>query len=132
MPRVWILQSPHSGDNTQLRALAAALGWPSEVKRLTYRRHEGLLRLLSLPTLAGVDLAALEPARRRPGRISSSAPAAGRRPWPSGSSSRTRSSASSSSARPGPASTRFDLVITTPQYRLPQAPNVLHNMLPAA
>ena len=52
-PRTWILQSPHSGDNTQLRAIAGALGWPSEVKRLAYRKHEGLLRLLSLPTLAG-------------------------------------------------------------------------------
>ncbi len=34
LPRVWLLASPHSGDNTQLTALADALGWPFEIKRL--------------------------------------------------------------------------------------------------
>jgi len=56
-----VLQSPHSGDNTQLRAIAGALGWPAEVKKLSYRGHEGLLRLASLATLAGVDRKASSP-----------------------------------------------------------------------
>src|SRR5689334_4606378 len=29
-PRTWLLASPHQGDNTQLQALAEALGWPYE------------------------------------------------------------------------------------------------------
>ena len=129
MPRVWIVQSPHSGDNTQLRAIAGALGWPTEVKGLSYRKAEGLLRLLSLATLAGVDLAASSPL----------AP-----PWPDVVIASGRGAeavcfwlkARNPKLRivfvgtPWSALSRFDLVVTTPQYRLPQAPNVLHNLLP--
>ncbi len=130
VPRVWILQSPHSGDNTQLRALAGALGWPAETKRITYRKREGLLRLFSRPTLAAVDLAQSSPLTA---------------PWPdlvlcSGRGAEAVSFWLKKHANPNlrivfvgtpwadPG--RFDLVITTPQYRLPQAPNVLHNLLP--
>lgn len=128
-PRTWILQSPHSGDNTQLRALGEALGWPVEVKRLVYRKGEGLLRLLSLPTLAGLDKAASNPIEA---------------PWPDLviCSGRGAESVAFWLRRQNPslrivfigtpwsALARFDLVITTPQYRLPRAPNVLHNLLP--
>lgn len=128
-PRTWILQSPHSGDNTQLRAIAGALGWPSEVKRLAYRKHEGLLRLFSRPTLAGVDLAASS-------RLEA--------PWPDLviCSGRGAEAVAFWLKQQNPALRivfvgtpwsdlrRFDLVITTPQYRLPQAENVLHNLLP--
>lgn len=128
-PVTWILQSPHSGDNTQLRAIAGALGWPCESKRLAYRGHEGVLRLLGLPTLAGVDLAASSPL----------AP-----PWPDLviCSGRGAEAVAFWLKRRNPrlrivfvgtpwsGIARFDLVITTPQYRLPQAPNVLHNLLP--
>lgn len=130
MPRVWILQSPHSGDNTQLRALAGALGWPVEVKRIAYRWNEGALRLFSRPTLAGVDLATSSPLTA---------------PWPdlvlcSGRGAEAVSFWLKKHGNPElrivfvgtPWSDlrRFDLVITTPQYRLPHAPNVLHNLLP--
>ena len=128
-PRTWILQSPHSGDNTQLRAIAGALGWPSEVRRLTYRKHEGLLRLLSRPTLAGVDVAASS-------RMEA--------PWPDLviCSGRGAEAVAFWLKQQNPALrivfigtpwsdlARFDLVVTTPQYRLPQAENVLHNLLP--
>lgn len=128
-PRTWILHSPHSGDNTQLRALGQALGWPAESKRLAYRAHEGALRLLSLATLAGVDLA----------RSSSLAA-----PWPDLviCSGRGTEAVAFWLKRQNPqlrivfvgtpwsALSRFDLVITTPQYRLAEAPNVLHNLLP--
>lgn len=129
MPKVWILQSPHSGDNTQLRALAGALGWPAEVKRLVYRRREGVLRLFSLPTLAGVDLARSSPLDA---------------PWPDLviCSGRGAEAVAFWIRRQNPhlrivfigtpwsGLQRFDLVITTPQYRLPHAANVLHNALP--
>lgn len=129
LPRVWILQSPHSGDNTQLRAIGQALGWPHEVKRLVYRPAEGLLRLLSLSTLAGVERGQSSPLEA---------------PWPDLviASGRGAEAVSFWLKRQNPrlrivfigtpwaALSRFDLVITTPQYRLPKAANVLHNMLP--
>lgn len=128
-PRTWILASPHSGDNTQLRAIAGALGWPSESKRLRYRGHEGLLRLMSLPTLSGVDLAGSSPLEP---------------PWPDLVICSGRGAEAVAFwlrkqnpqlrivfvGTPWSALSRFDLVITTPQYRLPQAANVLHNLLP--
>ena len=128
-PRTWILQSPHSGDNTQLRAIAAALGWPTESKELVYRRREGVLRLLGRPSLAGVDLAASSPI----------AP-----PWPDLVICSGRGAEAVAFwlqqqnpqlrivfvGTPWSALKRFDLVVTTPQYRLPEAANVLHNTLP--
>jgi mitochondrial fission protein ELM1 len=128
-PRVWVIQSPHSGDNTQLRALAAGLGWPAEFKQLVYRRLEPLLRLSGLASLAGVDLA----------RSSPIAP-----PWPdliicSGRAAEAvafwiRRQAPSCRivflGTPWAAHRHFDLIITTPQYRLPEAHNILHNLLP--
>lgn len=112
-----------------MRALAQALGWPSEVKRLRYKGHEGLLRLLSLPTLVGVDRAASDPLAA---------------PWPDLviCSGRGAEAVAFWLKRHNPALRivfigtpwaaldRFDLVITTPQYRLADAPNVLHNQLP--
>jgi uncharacterized protein len=128
-PRTWILQSPHSGDNTQLRAIAGALGWPAEWKQLRYRRHESALRLLSLPTLAGLDRTASSPLTP---------------PWPDLviCSGRGAEAVAFWLQRQNPKLRivfvgtpwselrRFDLVITTPQYRLPKAANVLHNLLP--
>jgi mitochondrial fission protein ELM1 len=126
---VWILQSPHSGDNTQLRALGQALGWPAEVKRLAYRPHEGILRPFSLPTLAGVDTARSSPLAA---------------PWPdlvicSGRGAEAvafwlrRRNPKLRIVFVGSPWSRldaFDLIITTPQYRLPRAANILHTTLP--
>ncbi len=128
-PRAWVLQSPHSGDNTQLRALSSALGWPAEVKRLSYKASEGALRFLSLPSLAGVDLAKSSPLSP---------------PWPDLVLCSGRGAEAGSFwlkrqnpklrivfiGTPWSALHRFDLVITTPQYRLPEASNVLHLTLP--
>lgn len=128
-PKLWILQSPHAGDNTQLRAIAGALGWPRQVKELSYRAHEGVLRLLGLPTLAGVDL----------GRSSPLAP-----PWPDLVIASGRGAEAVAFwlrkqnpklrivfvGTPWSGLEHFDLIITTPQYRLPRAPNILHVALP--
>jgi mitochondrial fission protein ELM1 len=128
-PRVWIVASPHAGDNTQLRALGQALGWPVEVKQLIYRPTEPALRLISLPTLAGVD----------PASSSAIVP-----PWPDLvlCSGRGAEAVAFWIRQQNPETrivfvgtpwaplARFDLIVTTPQYRLPEAPNVLHNLLP--
>ena len=34
-PKVWVLLGNHAGDNAQLMAMADALGWPYERKRIT-------------------------------------------------------------------------------------------------
>ena len=129
-PKLWILTSPHSGDNTQLLALADALGWPFEVKRMVYRRIEELLRIFGMATLAGIDTK----------RSSKLAP-----PWPdlvicAGRGAEAVAFWIRKYANPklrivfigtpwaDPA--KFDLVITTPQYGLPEAANILHNDLP--
>lgn len=131
LPRLWILASRHSGDNTQLNAIAAALGWPTEVKRLFYRAHEVLVRIAGLASLAAVDAA----------RSSPVAP-----PWPDVilSAGRSTEAVARWIKRHGNRDVRtvfvgtpwadprhFDLVITTPQYRLPEAPNILHLPFPA-
>lgn len=130
MPRVWILASPHSGDNTQLAALAEELRWPFEVKRLVYRKREEALRFLGLASLAGLD-------REKSSELGP--------PWPDLVICAGRGAEAVSFwirrngnpklkivfvGTPWNNPQRFDLVITTPQYRLGNAPNILHNMLP--
>ena len=60
-PRLWVLTSPHAGDNTQLLALARALGIPFEVKRFRYRPWQTPARLMLGATRAGVDMRASSP-----------------------------------------------------------------------
>lgn len=130
MPRLWVLASRHSGDNTQLMALADALGWPWEVKRLAYRWHEEFLRLANLTTLAGVDLERSSPLKA---------------PWPDIVICAGRSTEAVARwikrygnpelrtvfvGTPWASPSTFDLVITTPQYGLGQGSNILHNALP--
>ena len=127
-PRVWALLNHRTGENSQVLALAEALGWPFEIKRFTYRRTVPYL-------LLGASLAGIHR-----DRSDSLAP-----PWPDliiSASARNepicrwiqRQAAREGHrvrlvhiGRPWNRLDRFDLVITTPQYRLPQRPNVLHN-----
>jgi mitochondrial fission protein ELM1 len=128
--RIWVLAGDKPGDNAQCLALAAALGWPTEVKQLRY--HElgrGRLRPLGDARFA-LDAAASSPLEP---------------PWPDlviGCGRRSVGVAWEIRRRAG-AGTRlvqlgrpradldgFDLVVTTPQYRLPKRANVLHLALP--
>ena len=129
-PRVWIVDSRRAGERTQLRALAEGLGWPCEVKRLSYRKFE-----MRTTLFRGQDLRGIDPARSDPLTP----------PWPdlvvsmgmrnepvcrwirAQSGGRTRVVFLGRLwADPAP----FDLVITTPQYPVPERPNVLRNALP--
>lgn len=129
-PRIWVVDAYRSGEQTQLRALADGLGWPCEIKTLKYRKYEMRTNLLRGCDLRGVDPAgsdALVP------------------PWPDLVLSmgmrnepvcrwiRRQSGGHTRLVFLGrlwadPA--HFDLVITTPQYRVPDRPNVLRNALP--
>lgn len=129
MPVIWLIDAYRAGERGQVRALVDALGWPCETKVLSYRSHVFLPHVLGLTTLRGISAetaATLSP------------------PWPdlvitcgvrnepvcrwirAQSGGRTRYV---HVGRPWAGLNSFDLVITTPQYRIPPHPNVLNNIL---
>ena len=55
LPRVWVLAAPRAGDATQVVALAEALGWPYEIKRLAFKPLSLVLAPPFLTSDAGVD-----------------------------------------------------------------------------
>jgi len=128
-PTVWRLTGDKAGDNAQLQALEARLGIAAVAKSLRYRASR-------LPNpLKGASLATL--------RTSASDPLAA--PWPvmviaSGRRSvpiaRWIKNQTGGRARlvqigrPRAASNIFDLVITTPQYRVAPAANVIELPVP--
>ncbi len=129
-PKVWLLMGHKAGDNTQVLALAEALGWPFEIKRFVYRKYELVTNLVLGCTLAGVVSEAsstLEPPW--PDLVIS----AGRRNEPVARWIRRKADKPVRlvhMGRPWAALRRFDLIVTTPQYQLPDSPNLVRNMLP--
>jgi mitochondrial fission protein ELM1 len=122
---VWILTHSRLGDRLQMEKLAAALGWPATVKQLVFRPP-------NVPFLA----------RRLLDRNASDSLDA---PWPDlvlCGEARTSVIARDLKQRSGgrikivclgrPAGdpAQFDLVLTTAQYRLPKAANVVELALP--
>lgn len=128
--RVWCLLGRKAGDNTQVRALAQALGRGFEEKWISARSWELLVHARARPTLAGINRSrssALEPPW--PDIVIT----AGRRNEPVARWIRQQSGARSRLVhvgRPWAPLENWDLIITTPQYFLPAAPNILHNRLP--
>ena len=131
-PRVWLMMGHKAGDNSQVMALAEALGWPFDIKHFTYKRTELLTNLVCGPTLAGVvqsqssDLGPPWPdliitAGRR------NEPAAR---WIQKQAAPEKHVRIVHCGRSWAKIEQFDLIVTTPQYRLPKRPNVLHNLTP--
>jgi mitochondrial fission protein ELM1 len=129
-PAVWVLLGTGTGGNAQMVGLAEALGWPYETKRLVYSRYSHCPNLLLGASALGID-------RRRSATL---AP-----PWPDlviAGSRRSAPVARWIKQRAGGRTrlvhlmhtqaplAHFDLIITTPQYRLPARANVLHNAAP--
>ncbi len=127
---VWLLLGRKAGDNTQVRALAAELGWPCEEKHLVAHFWELLTHLLPGSTLAGIKSQQSSPlAAPWPDLVIS----AGRRNEPVARWIRQRSGGVTKLVhlgRPWAAPKNYDLVITTPQYFLPAAENIHCNNLP--
>jgi mitochondrial fission protein ELM1 len=128
--RVWCLLGRKAGDNTQVLALAQALGWGWEEKRILARPWELLVHLGPAETLAGID-------RDRSSPLQPPWPdvvlTAGRRNEPVAHWIRRQSGGVSRLVhlgRPWAPLERWDLIITTPQYFLPERENILHNSLP--
>lgn len=129
--RIWVLAGEKPGDNAQSLSLAEAIGWPTEVKQLRYLQAKKPLAA----KLSGSD--------RFPLDREASSPLVP--PWPDlviGCGRRSVPIAWDIRRQAGP-TTRlvqlgrpradldgFDLVVTSPQYRLPERPNVLHLALP--
>jgi mitochondrial fission protein ELM1 len=124
-PRIWALLGAHKGDNNQVLALAAALGMPFETKVLRYNR----LRQLST-WLLGSSIRSLKPDCRA--SVAGEPPdliiSIGHRSVPIVRNVRARSGGRTLSVHlgnPRISPRHFDLVITTPQYPVPDAANVL-------
>ena len=129
MPVVWVIDAYRAGERNQVLALANALAWPYEIKRLSYRKYEFLTNIFRGSDLRGIRLADSDVLQA---------------PWPDlVISSGLRNEAvcrwikcqSGGHTRivhvgnPWADPVRFDLVITTPQYRIPERDNVLQNVL---
>jgi mitochondrial fission protein ELM1 len=129
MPVIWLIDAYRAGERGQVHALVDALGWPCETRVLDYRKQVFLPHVLGQSTLRGItpqaraklappwpDLVVTSGVRNEPVCRWIREQSGGRtkyvhvgRPWASLDS--------------------FDLVITTPQYRVPDRPNVLNNLL---
>ena len=125
-PRVWALLGHRTGDNLQVETLAEALGWPCERKALTWRKR--LVGWTPRYGRMGPSLAPLTDAARAlidppwPDLVLS----VGWRSVPVARWIRRESDARLVHiGRPRAPLDAFDLVLTTPQYRLPEAANVI-------
>lgn len=133
MPAIWVIDAYRAGERRQVHALAAAasdaLGWPCETLRLGYRQGVFWPHLLRQATLAGIH---------RPDRDRLRAPwpelviSAGVRNEPVGRWLRRASRGRTRYVhvgRPWGRLDDFDLLVTTPQYRVAAHRNVLQNDL---
>jgi uncharacterized protein len=124
-PRVWALLGPHRGDNNQVLALAEALGFPFEEKKLTYNQ----LRRVP-PLFLGATFRTVEDRSRT--QLEGAAPdltiSTGLRSVPVVRELKRRSGGRMRSVHlgfPRISPRHFDLVVPTPEYPVPDAPNVL-------
>lgn len=130
MRTIWILSHARAGDRDQMLALARALGWQATIKRITFRAA----KLAAVPFLARLLFDA-----RRSDPLDP--------PWPDlvlcaeGRASaiarviKARSQGAVKTVclgRPAGRPGNFDLVITTPQFRIRPAANVVELALPFA
>lgn len=127
---VWVLLGARHGDNQQLLAIADALGVPYRTVPLRFNAAAGLPPVLlgaSRWSWRSRDPAALQPPWPRV------VLAAGRKSVPAARWLRRRSGGRTRLVhvnRPWAPLSWFDLVLTTPQYAVPERDNVLSHRLP--
>jgi mitochondrial fission protein ELM1 len=129
---VWVLDAYRAGERTQIMALAEALsadlGWNVTVKQVIHNRFDFVPGLLRRASLAGIHRDRSSPlAPPWPDIVIS----AGMRNEPVARWIRAESGGRTRLVwvgRPWAPLEVFDLVITTPQYRLPVRDNVLQNV----
>jgi uncharacterized protein len=128
IPIVWVLLGQKSGDNAQLRNLARLIEWPYEEKQLCFNEFSRYPNILLGPTLVSIksDPSLVPP---WPDLLIS----AGKRSVPAARWVKRRSGGHTKLVhvgRPWAPLDWFDLIVSTPQYRLPSRPNVIHNTMP--
>lgn len=129
-PLAWGLLGERAGDNRQVEQLVEDLGYPFELKRLSFRQLQHLPNFAvgaSFVTVSRRGSAAFGPPW--PDVVVSS----GRRAVPVARWIRGQSGGRTrlvQIGRPRAALSAFDLVVTTPQYGLPADEQVLANTLP--
>lgn len=130
-PTVWVLLGTRAGDNAQALELAHRLGGLTQTRQLAFSRLSGLPNWMLASGFHG---------------LTSTARAQLVPPWPDIVIATGRRAAPASLAikaasgntlavhigRPRMALERFDLVLTTPQYGLPEASNVVRLTFPFA
>ncbi|MFN2425682.1 MAG: mitochondrial fission ELM1 family protein [Candidatus Binatia bacterium] len=126
LPRVWVLFGKGTGGNGQMQSLADALGWPYEIKQLRHNKLNGLPNLLLGATDVTLDRAASSPlVPPWPDLVI----AASRRAAPVAQWIRKQSGGRTKLVHllhvQAPLG-RFDLIVTMPQFRLPERDNILH------
>ena len=128
--KVWTLLGHKGGDNAQVLALAEELGWPREDKHIAARPWEIVPHMLLGPTLAGIDRRASSPLGPPWPELVITA---GRRNEPVARWIREQAGGRVRLVhvgRPWAPPSTFDLIVTTPQYFVPPARNVVLNPLP--
>jgi len=129
-PLLWLLLSERHGDNAQARALAHALRWSYEVKQIFYDHNCAVPLHKRKASLIGVDLEKTIPlCPPWPDIIIGS----GRRTAPIARWIKKQSNNRTLLIQLGRVMSAFhhyDLIITSPHYALPAAPNVLNVALP--
>lgn len=130
---VWLLMGDRAGDNSQVLGLGEALGWPLVEKHFVYTRFEKLVNLPFCAHLLGVETAQSSPIEPPwPDLVIS----AGRKNEPIARFIRAQAARAGKRVRlihvgrPWAKPSTWDLIVTTPQYRLPRDPNILHNETP--
>lgn len=123
--RVWALLGAHRGDNNQILALARALDLPFDEMPLSYNR----LRYLP-PALLGATLASLDHASRKlvEGEPPDLTISTGLRSVPVVRELKRRSGGRMRAVHlgyPRISPRHFDLVVSTPEYPVPDAANVI-------
>ncbi len=128
MIKVWALLGAKTGDNAQVRSLALQLGLPFEEKQLKFNRAHTLPNFLHGASLRSVvDTSQISPPW--PDLVI----AVGKRLAPVSRYIRHASGGRTKTVhigRPRAPASDFDLIITTPQYALPAAANVIEMKLP--
>jgi hypothetical protein len=126
---VWAVASYRAGENSQISGLANRLGGSVATKRLRYNARAGLLGLMRIASRGGIDASGSDDlAPPWPDIVIS----AGLKNEPVCRWIRARSGGRTRLVFLGRTWARrsaFDLVVTTPQYRLPREANVVHNLM---
>lgn len=123
-PRVWALLGPHRGDNNQVLALAEALGFPFEEKKLAYNGLRRVPPIFLGRTFASVEAHLREQLEGKPPDLTIST---GLRSVPVVRELERRAGGRMRSVHlgfPRISPKHFDLVVPTPEYPVPDAPNV--------